>query len=156
MPTRKIDEDFELWALMHQTTHTMERARENEIRQFGITMMQAAVLWGVKSVEAPATPSKIARRLLRKPNTVSGLLDRMEKQGLVKRVKDPNQKTSMRLELTDVGEEARRRSRREMKVIRRILSSLSPEERKNLATILHKLRNTSLQELAIMEEGPFT
>ncbi len=75
---------------------------------------------------------------------------------MVKRVKDPSQKTSVRLALTDRGEEARLRSRREMKIIRRILSSLSPEERKHLAMILHKLRNTSLQELAVMEESPFT
>ena len=122
------DRDCELWMLLQQACDSTRRARGNELREFGISMMQAAVLFIVKSIEGPATPAEISRWLFREPHTVSGLLERMEKQGLVRRVKDLERKNMIRVEITEKGEEAYQGSR-ELKVIRTILSSISPEER---------------------------
>jgi DNA-binding MarR family transcriptional regulator len=139
------DPDYELWVLLHQATDAIAGAREDELRKFGISMMQAAVLFIVKAIKGPATPAEISRWLFREPHTVSGLLNRMEKQGLVKKVKDLERKNLIRVEITDKGEEGYRRSRG-LQSIHRILSSLSQEERDNLRASLRTLRDKALEE----------
>jgi len=148
------DRDYELWVLFHQACDAMIRARENEVREFGISMMQAAVLFIVKAIDGPATPAEISRWLFREPHTVSGLLDRMEKQGLVRQVKDLERKNMIRVVITGKGEEAYQRSR-DLKVIRTILSSLSAKQREALRPYLETLRNKALGELGVKYQLPF-
>jgi DNA-binding MarR family transcriptional regulator len=139
------DRDYELWGLLNQASHAMERAREDELRPLGLSMMHAAVLYIVKVATDPVTPAQISRWLFREPHSVSGLLQRMEKQGLVKRAKDLERKNVIRVTLTEQGEEAYRRST-EMKPIHRIMSHLSPEENDSLRASLKTLRDKALQE----------
>ena len=139
------DQDYELWGILNQAAHAMERAREDELRPMGISMMHAAVLGIVKATKGPVTPAHISRWLFREPHTVSGLLQRMEKQGLLKRAKDLERKNVIRVTLTEKGEEVYRRSR-EMKPLRRIMSHLSPKERDSLRASLKTLRDKALEE----------
>ena len=148
------DQDYQLWVLLHHACDAMARARENELRPVGISGMQAAVLFIVKTLEVPATPAEISRRLFREPHTVSGLLDRMERQGLVRRVKDLERRNLIRVAITEKGEQAYHRSR-EMGVIHEILSSLSQEEQDNLRAYLETLRHKALAELAAQRPLPF-
>lgn len=149
-----IDRDYELWVLLHQACDAMIRARENALRPVGISRMQAAVLFIVKAVKVPATPAEISRWLFREPHTVSGLLHRMEKRGLVRKVNDLERKNLIRVEITEKGEEAYRRSR-ELKVIRKTLSRLSPKERDNLRAYVKTLRDDALGELGLRHQLPF-
>ena len=146
--------DYELWVLLHQACDAMNKARENELRQVGLSGVQAAVLFIVKAMKVPATPGEISRWLFREPHTVSGLLDRMEKQGLVRKVKDLKRKTLVRVVITERGEEAYRRST-EMKVIHKMLSCLPPKERDNLKAYVKTLRNKALGECGVGYRLPF-
>jgi len=149
------DQDYELWVLLNQARDATLRAREDELRrQVGISAIQAAVLFIVKAVKVPATPAEISRWLFREPHTVSGLLDRMEKKGLITKAKDLERKNLIRVALTEKGEEAYRRSR-DMKVIPKILSSLTGRKKDNLRGYLEKLRNKALEELRIEHPLPF-
>ena len=148
------DRHYEIWVLLHQACDTMKRARDNELREFGISRMQAAILFIVKAIKEPATPAEISRWLFREPHTVSGLLDRMEKQGLVRKVKDLERKNLIRVVVTEKGEEAYQRSR-ELDGICKILSSLSPEQHDNLRLYLETLRNKALRELGVKYQLPF-
>ncbi|MFC1999318.1 MarR family winged helix-turn-helix transcriptional regulator [Chloroflexota bacterium] len=146
--------DFELWSLLHQTCHIMEKNREMEIREIGITMMQAALLWAVKELGPAANVTNVSRRLLRKPHTVSSMLDRMEKQGFVIKTKDEKLASMVRISVTEKGDEIRRRSRKEMKVIREILSLLSQEERYVMKNALLKMRSVASEKAVMMREIP--
>jgi len=146
--------DYELWVLLHQTCDAILRARENELRQTGTSPAQATVLFILKAVTVPATPAEISRWLFREPHTVSGLLNRMEKQGLVRKVKNLERKNMIRIVITEKGEQAYQWAR-EMKVISKILACLSPEERSNLKTYLKALRNEALKENGIRYQLPF-
>lgn len=145
----------QLWALLHQTTHAVERAREHEIRQFGISMMQSALMWAVKYIEPPVTPARISRWLFREPNTVCALLDRMERRGFVRRVKSPEGRGMTVVLLTEKGNELRRKSIEEMEVISNIMSCLSDEEVDTLITALRNVRTRALVELATIQKEPF-
>jgi DNA-binding MarR family transcriptional regulator len=144
----------ELWAVLNQAYWAMVRATEKELRKAGLSMIQAAVLFFVKTARAPATPTQISRWLFREPHTVSGLLNHIEKQGLVRRVKDLERKNLVRVLITEKGEEAYRRQS-EMRVVRKAMSSLSPKQRHNLMASLTTLRNEALEELVVKRQLTF-
>lgn len=146
--------DYELWVLLHQACDAMTRARENELKPFAISKMWAGVLFIVKAAKVPATPAEISRWLFREPHTVSGLLNRMEKEGLVRKVKDLERKNLIRVVITEKGEEAYCRSRK-LKAIHKILSCLPQEERDNLRAYLETLRNKALEEVGVRHRLPF-
>ena len=139
------DPDRELWGVLHQAAHAIERARDDELREINISMMQAAVLYILKTVKEPITPAMLSRWLFREPHTVSAILDRMEKQGLLKRVKDMPRKNVVRVVLTEKGEEVYQRSK-DWKVVPNILSCLSAEERDALRACLERLRDKAIEE----------
>ena len=136
----------ELWALLSQASNALGRVADSELSQAGISMMQAAVLVFVKNSKEPVIPAHISRWLFREPHTVSQLLMRMEKQGLVKRTKDLDRKNQLRITLTEKGEKAYQ-TQIEMRSIGKILSTLTPEECDRLGARLKKLRDEAVKEL---------
>jgi DNA-binding MarR family transcriptional regulator len=62
-------------------------------------------LWAIKTIaqEAPIMVSEIARRMYLHPATVVGILDRLEKQGLVIRIRSTEDRRVVRVELTGQG-----------------------------------------------------
>jgi DNA-binding MarR family transcriptional regulator len=107
--------------------------------------MQAAVLFQVDFIGDEATPAKISRAILRRAHSVSGLLDRMEKDGLIKRAKDMERKNLVRVRLTEKGKKAlKNAAKRES--IRNIPTVLSSEEHQQLYSLLLKLREKALRE----------
>lgn len=143
-----------LWAVLFQAAHAIERARDHELAGIGTSMIQSAVLWIVKSVDPPATPSKISKWLMRKPNSISGLLDRMEQQGLIRRLRDRRRNRTI-LELTEKGDGIRKQSVTDMNVLRDIASVLSEEELERTTEALSALRAKAIQILAAQEEADF-
>lgn len=148
------DEDFELWILLRQTKDAIEVARENELRPYGMSMIQAGVLFTVQAIGYRATPAEISRWLFRKQHSVSGLLKRMEKAGLIRRVKDLDKKNLVRITMTAKGRQAYAQAfKRES--IHRIMSSLSKTGRKQLRSYLEALLDSALKESGAGFKPPF-
>ena len=149
-----VDQDYRLWVLLHHTRDVMFKAREKELRKYGITSIQAGVLFIIKTIDGKATPSKIAKWLLRAPHTVSGILARMERESLVKKAADSNVKGQVIVSLTERGEEVYRQSL-QRESIRQIMSCLPEQERKQLSLSLERLRSEAFRNLAVPERIPF-
>jgi len=148
------DEDYELWVLLYQAKDAIEIAREKELRPYGISPMQAAVLFIVQAIGDKATPAEISRWMFRQHHSVSGLLNRMEKAGLVKKTKDLDRKNLVRVTLTEKGQQAYRDSlKRES--LHNIMPSLSKEKRQQLKSYLKELRDTALKEVGNEFKLPF-
>ncbi|OGO04760.1 MAG: hypothetical protein A2Y91_03130 [Chloroflexi bacterium RBG_13_54_8] len=143
-----------LWAALFQASHAIQRARDQELAGIGISVIQSAVLWVVKGVDPPATPAKISKWLMRKPNSISGLLDRMEKQDLIRRLKDKRRNRTI-VELTEKGNRIRKESVTDMKVLHDIASVLSEEELERTTEALVALRAKAIQILAAQQEADF-
>jgi DNA-binding MarR family transcriptional regulator len=141
-----LAEEYEFFVLMIQVVEGMLKARENELRPLGISAIQAGLMYVVKTAETTLTASQIARRLLRKPAGIYKLLERMEKQGLLRCIRNVEGKREVRVLLTENGEEAYRRTGNRH-VIPRILNQLSPKKRSQLKEILMDLRETTYAEL---------
>lgn len=147
-------QDFKLWVLLQQARDVMFRAREKKMRQYGISARQAAVLFVIKTIGEKATPTEIAKWLLREPHTISSLLTRMEKEGLVNKSNNLCKKRQIKITLTEKGEQAYNHSlKRES--IRETMSCLSEEERQQLGPLLEKIRDKALRNLTTVEEVPF-
>jgi DNA-binding MarR family transcriptional regulator len=66
-----------------------------------LSLRQLAVLYLVR--EGAAFPSELARQLRISPAVVTGLLDRLEQRGYVRRRAEASDRRRLRLELTDAG-----------------------------------------------------
>ncbi len=145
--TLSPDEEYRLWTLLSQVNDGMLRARDNELKQFGISTVQVAILYALKNLGGSPTPSEISQWVFRKPHTVSAALERMERHGLVRLTRNTKGKRQVRVEMTPKGEEVYRLQHRGRRVIPSILATLSPQEREQLRTLLDRLRHKTFEEL---------
>jgi len=148
-----VDEDYNLWVLLHQTTDAVLRARQKELDRFGISFIEVGVLVVIQAIGEKATPSEISRLIFREPHSVSALLNRMEKRGLLRKTQDLDRKNLVRVSITDKGRQAYDKSTRR-KSIYKIISSLSEKERQQLRSCLEKLQNKAFKELVEEHKPP--
>jgi DNA-binding MarR family transcriptional regulator len=81
------DEYFVLWIMIAQTRDAILKARERDYARFNISNMRRAVLWNIQNNGGHATPVEISRQLFRELHSVTGLLERMGKEGLITKYK---------------------------------------------------------------------
>ena len=143
-----LDTDHELWVLLRQARDAVHKVRDNELRKFGISSVQASILFIIQAIGHEATAAEIARWIFRRPHGVSMLLNRMQKKGLIKRVKYPQRKNMWRITITPKGREALEDSANGM-CIHRVMSVLDPEEHGLLRSYLLKLRDTACEDLKV-------
>jgi DNA-binding MarR family transcriptional regulator len=92
------------WRQLYLTYSTIFKAVERAIAGTGVTLPQALALQTIKNGPSPITPSRLAYFLTQETQSVTGLIDRMEKQQWVRRVRDLPDRRAIRLELTPAGE----------------------------------------------------
>ena len=86
---------------------------------------------------------------------MSGLINRMEEQGLVRKSKDLEAKNLVRVTLTEKGEQAFQH-KLGIKVFPKILSRLSKKELDNLKVYLDKLHRETLEAIRALQPGPYS
>jgi MarR family transcriptional regulator, organic hydroperoxide resistance regulator len=147
------DEDQDMWLLLTHTRYAVFRAREKELQRYGISPEQASVLFVVQALGNKATPAAISRLIIRQPHTVSALVDRMTKRGLVRKIKDLDRKNLVRVALTEKGEKAYALSSKRGP-IHRIMSILTEQERVQFKSVLEKLMAKARKEIGIDRDEP--
>jgi DNA-binding MarR family transcriptional regulator len=140
------DPDYQLFGLIIEATDAMHKARQKELHEHNINMSWSAILLTVKTLGGRATPIAIGRWLLRERHTVSELLDKMESDGLVKKIRDLDRKNRVRVVLTTKGLETYEKSRAGT-AFPRVVSTLTKSEREHLKMCLRLLRNEALKSL---------
>ena len=141
------DEYFVTWVLVAQVHASMLKARQKEYAQFNINSERRAVLSSIQNNGGKATPVEIANQLVLELHSVTAMLNRMEKEGLIKRCKNDGRSRST-IELTRKGIETYKHSRYN-EADKKILSVLTKKERERLISSLLKIRNEALGELGI-------
>jgi DNA-binding MarR family transcriptional regulator len=98
------------------------------------------------------TPLQVAQQLMTSQSGMTGKLDRLERQGLVQRTPDPEDRRAIRLGITDSGrtliDEAFTAS---LSVYQSMLEEFTPTEAKDLEGLFEKLL-TRLDELSAMRQ----
>jgi DNA-binding MarR family transcriptional regulator len=135
--------DYNLARLLQQAADAMRRARQRERGGIGVSTIEAATLITIRDLGHQAKPSRIAECVVRQPNSMTALLQRMEQDGLVTRSHDLERKNWVRIELTAYGQEVLHRVS-ERTSVRSVFGSLPASERECLATALIHLRQRAL------------
>ena len=121
------DRDFTSWVTLARTRDAIFKNRVKEFKKYNLSARQSSVLMVLNALDESPTPAEVSRWVFREPHSISDFLKRMERNGLVKRVKDLDRKNMMRVVLTEKGREAIHNARK-MESIHKIMSSLTKEE----------------------------
>ena len=142
----KADKDYTLLTSLLQVGDIFVKIRERELLQQNLSATSAQILFLVDAMGKDVTPAKISRMLLREPHSVSGILMRMEKQGLIKRAKNMERKNLIRVTLTAKGENALKQAMKK-EGVKHVMSKLSEEQRRQLKLSLAGLKEAGMKEL---------
>ena len=130
-----------LWLLLHRVRDGIVLCEDSIFGKYGLTTEQFSVLAAVKSRGGSLTPIGLATILARKPNSVSMLIDRMVKAGLVRRTRDRKDRRLVNVSLTSKGEKALEPAAPAgWEFIQKILSPLSDKDKQALNSMLEVLK----------------
>lgn len=129
--------------MLNGTRHAVFKLRTKELSEYNITTNSVSVLFTIILLDNEATPSKISKNLHLERHSTSEQLVRMEKEGLVNRVRDLKRKNRIRIEITPKGYDTFEKSCiRES--IRTCMSILTLQEKMLLWALLAKIRDRAL------------
>ena len=129
-----------LWLLLRRIGDTLMRCQDSLFSKYGLTTEQWGLLTAIKS-RGPLRPSDLASILERTPNSMSMLIDRMVKAGLVKRTRDRKDRRVVTVTLTSKGEtDIQPAVIAGWEFIHEVLSPLSDNEQRDLASMLEITR----------------
>ncbi|MFC1692496.1 MarR family winged helix-turn-helix transcriptional regulator [Candidatus Latescibacterota bacterium] len=114
---------------------------------FSITEAQFNVLMLLKhqTENGRMSQTRLGKMLLVNRSNVTGLIDRMEQVGWVRRTADIGDRRVNQVEITESGHEIIERSQKAYYTrIEEIMSVLSPEERKHLCRMLESVRESGI------------
>ncbi|MFW5718190.1 MAG: MarR family winged helix-turn-helix transcriptional regulator [Spirochaetota bacterium] len=108
----------------------------------GMTLSQFGVLEALLHA-SPLTHHEVARKILKTPGNITGVVDQLERAGLVARRRCPEDRRRVFLELTEAGASAAASAFRRMReAIRDEMSVLAPDELVELGRLCKKLGTT--------------
>ena len=113
------------------------------LEKYGLTTSQMSLmmfLFRAADAGRRVIQRDIEEALRLKTSTVSGTLDRLEKNGFICRVPDPESRRVNRIELTEKAEAMKNEGERDMRAFeRRVLSPLNEEKQKKLEEMLARI-----------------
>jgi DNA-binding MarR family transcriptional regulator len=129
-----------LWLLLRRVGDALGLCQDLVYSKHRLTSEQVAVLAAIKS-RGPLRPSEFASILERSPNSMSMIVDRMVKAGLVRRTRDRKDRRVVFVSMTDKG-------RRGVdpavpagwEMIHKVLSPLSYDDQRALANMLETVK----------------
>jgi DNA-binding MarR family transcriptional regulator len=142
------DLDFALWLLLSRTHQLIRKIRHKEFKEYKIPGRSAAILELTSRLGEDATQAAFVNETYSERQSISEQLSRMEKQGLIKKVRDLGRKNAVRIEMTDKGYELLKDASIR-KSLRDSFTSLSEEEKSELWRILSKIRGKALKDMEL-------
>ncbi len=127
----------------------LARSGEEVLERFGLSLPKFDVAMSLWISGTPLQMHELAERLLRPASNLTGLVDRLERDGLVRRLADPEDR---RVTLVEITPEGVARVKGALPVLnqsaRRLIRSLDAEERQRLLHLLAKLEDSLLAQPA--------
>ena len=142
---RDDDVSFQLWRLLYHTAFLINRSRQKELAQYGVTPEQAHVLDILYQSRGTAKIRDIVKITMRQHHSISTLINRMAAQGLVKKVRSSTDARQYNVTITEKGKVLFRTITRHS--ITDIFSCLSGRDRQGLDTGLKRLMAKAYQAL---------
>lgn len=114
---------------------------EEALGKVGLSIAKHSAISELAAAGEPLTLSQLAARLSCVRSNMTQLVDRLESDGLVKRLDDPDDRRSVRAELTALGKEKQRAGEKAVKRVQaEFAASLTTRERTALEGALGALK----------------
>jgi len=140
--------DKQAWVLLRQSYNLVLKCEDRVFSEYELTTEQHAVLMAIKNISGPVRITDIGRWLDRSVNSVSMIIDRMVKAGLVKRTRDRKDRRTVFVTMTNQAEKAYvPATAAGWGLIQEILSPLSDEDKRTLIRLLEMLRDKTYDYL---------
>lgn len=135
---RKIALDRIVEAIVYLQTEGRRLARERAA-DYGLTPTQLSVVKGLETV-GDLSLSALSERIRANNSTVTGIVDRMERDGLVRRERDVRDRRVWMIRLTDRGRRvAQKVDGTPWEILKQAVFSLSAGEQAQLIGVMEKL-----------------
>jgi DNA-binding MarR family transcriptional regulator len=148
----KSDKGMNLWVHLDQVNTLVRKARALELKHYNFTLAEAEILYILIRENKDLTLAEIAWWNCRELNSVLIRVNKMEKKGLVKKIRGSGGKKS-KVHISEKGRELY--SKVTSKSIHMIFDVISEEEKENLESILQKLDVRTRELLGIGFKPPF-
>ncbi len=138
----------EAYALFHSTYISMVKCEDAILSEMGLSPARFGVLLALELLDDPVTQKDVAKFLDRKTNSISLIIDRMEADGFVERIRDMPDRRSLRLKMTSKGIELFEQAVDPMwDFFVTIMSDFSKEEQWTIVGLLKRFRKNCLEFL---------
>jgi DNA-binding MarR family transcriptional regulator len=136
------------WILLRQAYNLILKCEDQVFSEYKLTTEQHAVLMAIKNISGPVRITDIARWLDRSVNSISMIIDRMVKAGLVRRVRDRKDRRTVFVTMTSKAEKAYVPATvAGWGLIQEILAPLSDEDKRTFIRLLETLRDKAYDYL---------
>ena len=143
---KTIDFTLSLPMLLNRSLDAIMPPYRDLFQEFGVTEQQwrvLRVLWEQKHL----TSAQISNLTLLPSPSLVGILDRLERKGLVKRLRSTSDRREINITITNLGRELQSKVMPKVKLIQdQTREKLSPTEWKQINNILKKLDRIKIEE----------
>ncbi len=150
MPTEAELENLSvnLWRNLYQTYTRFKSGMDQVLSEYRLTMEQYLVLTTIRYHDAPMRITDVANWLERSTNSVTMIVDRMVKAGLLRRVRDRRDRRTVNVFLTSKAENAMKAANPSAWEYMQLgMSPLSGKDKDALASLLKTLNYRLLEYL---------
>jgi len=129
------------WRQIYQTENLLRQCQEQICVEYGLTVEQYAVLIVLNYAGGSARITDIAQWLIRSTNSITMIVDRMVKAGLVKRTRDRVDRRVVKVTATSKANAAVKEAHvAVLEFVRKIFQPLSNEDENTLSSLLGTLK----------------
>ena len=137
----------ELWRSVTDAWKKLYRASERNLSGLGLSIPELRVL-KLLHKSTPVTMAGLSKELMLTQAAMTGLVDRLEEEGLADRVRSKEDRRIVRIALTTKGERVFREAEKiHRQFVEKVLESVEDEEILELSSVLNKLAKASEQLL---------
>jgi DNA-binding MarR family transcriptional regulator len=127
----------------------LARYLEVELRKYDATLIRFHIMSTLFMNGGEMTPSEIAESVFREKNSVTAVLNTLERQGVIRREPSSDDRRSVKVVITDKGwKEANRLNPIAQELSREALSCMEKEKIVDLVDTMRKVRESLLPKIA--------
>ena len=141
---------FNAYHLFMQTADAVQKYADSTFyRRSGLSVSKFGVLQILAIREGSMTPSEIAERVFREKNSITAVINTLEREGVVRREPSADDRRSVKVVITDKGwKEANRLNPIAQEISREALSCMDKEQLETLVDTMREVRESLLPIIA--------
>jgi DNA-binding MarR family transcriptional regulator len=146
----QVPQAWEDWALLYQTFGSLQKLTERALLPLGLSAPQVFLMGMLYWDPTPLVPARARTTVLLEAQSLSGLVDRLVRAGLINRDPHPKDRRKVLLTLTNVGRERYLKADAvHREVAESFFDGLTQREIVQFRRLAHKLRSSAYRQLGL-------